>query len=156
MKIFSRKYWDYLKTHNAEILQTLDSTIENLMSSIRDMYSSCMMVEATVSVNHDLVLPILHNVRRALQDFSEMLQIKIHRNFSLATKSTLSINKYLEEFPGLVHFLYIDRVTHRFVAPSLDFDSPETTYLTKKKVYDEFVLYFLPIYSHLTGFDNFY
>lgn len=52
----------------------------------------------------------------------------------LNTKSTLSINKYLEEFPGLVHFLYIDRITHRFIAPSLDFSSMETTSLTKRKV----------------------
>lgn len=98
------------------------------------------MDEAHSSVNHDVILPILYNVRKALQDFTEMFQTKVQRNFSLATKSTLSINKYLEEFPGLVHFLYIDRVTHRFVAPSLDFNSPETTNLTKKKVIDRYFI----------------
>nr|CAD7402307.1 unnamed protein product [Timema poppensis] len=47
--------------------------------------------------------------------------------------SSLTINKYLEEFPGLVHFLYIDRTNHRVTAPSLDFSSEETMSLTKKK-----------------------
>jgi hypothetical protein len=51
----------------------------------------------------------------------------------MATRASLTINKYLEEFPGLVHFLYIDRFNHRITAPSLDFDSEETTSLTKKK-----------------------
>lgn len=51
----------------------------------------------------------------------------------MATRASLTINKYLEEFPGLVHFLYIDRFNHRITAPSLDFNSEETTSLTKKK-----------------------
>lgn len=52
----------------------------------------------------------------------------------IVTRASLTINKYLEEFPGLVHFLYIDRTNHRVTAPSLDFNSEETVTLTKKKV----------------------
>ncbi|XP_046688506.1 Hermansky-Pudlak syndrome 1 protein homolog, partial [Homalodisca vitripennis] len=51
------------------------------------------------------------------------------------TRTSLTINKYLEEFPGLVHFLYIDRTNHRVTAPSLDFSSEETVTLTKKKIW---------------------
>lgn len=50
------------------------------------------------------------------------------------TRSTLNINKYLEEFPGLVHFIYVDRMSHRMIAPGLEFASQETLELTKKKV----------------------
>lgn len=73
------------------------------------------------------------------------------------TKSTLSINKYLEEFPGLVHFIYVDRITHRFVAPGLDFSSVETTSLTKKKVFCYFtldVLYF-KIFANENVYDEY-
>lgn len=53
----------------------------------------------------------------------------------MITRTSLTINKYLEEFPGLVHFMYIDRSNHRVTAPSLDFSSEETITLTKKKVF---------------------
>lgn len=50
------------------------------------------------------------------------------------TRASLTINKYLEEFPGLVHFIYVDRSNHRVTAPSLDISAQETATLTKKKV----------------------
>ncbi|XP_018353157.1 PREDICTED: Hermansky-Pudlak syndrome 1 protein homolog [Trachymyrmex septentrionalis] len=53
-----------------------------------------------------------------------------------STRTSLTINKYLEEFPGLVHFIYIDRNTHRLVAPTLDFTSTETLALTMKKIWN--------------------
>ncbi|KAF4521215.1 hypothetical protein B566_EDAN010755 [Ephemera danica] len=52
-----------------------------------------------------------------------------------AAKASLTINKYLEEFPGLVHFIYVDRSNHRVTTPSLDFSSEETISLTKKKIW---------------------
>lgn len=55
-------------------------------------------------------------------------------NQIICTRSTLNINKYLEEFPGLVHFIYVDRISHRMIAPGLEFASKETLELTKKKV----------------------
>ena len=56
------------------------------------------------------------------------------------TRSTLNINKYLEEFPGLVHFIYVDRMSHRMIAPGLEFASQETLELTKKKVKKKVIL----------------
>ncbi|KAF5273063.1 hypothetical protein FQR65_LT04805, partial [Abscondita terminalis] len=50
-------------------------------------------------------------------------------------EDSLTINKYLEEFPGLVHFIYVDRTTHRVTTPTLDFTSSETVNLTKKKIW---------------------
>ncbi|KAJ8937389.1 hypothetical protein NQ318_015469 [Aromia moschata] len=51
----------------------------------------------------------------------------------MCTRDSLTINKYLEEFPGLVHFLYIDRTTHRVTVPSLDLTTEEGLFTKKKR-----------------------
>lgn len=33
--------------------------------------------------------------------------------------SSLTLHKYVEEFPGLIHFIYVDRTTGRFLAPDM-------------------------------------
>lgn len=52
----------------------------------------------------------------------------------MESRENLSINKYLEEFPGLVHFIYVDRNRHSVILPSVDFSKEETVKLTKSKV----------------------
>lgn len=48
------------------------------------------------------------------------------------TRDSLTIKKYLEEFPGLVHFLYIDRTSHRVTMPALDPNLEETSFTAQK------------------------
>lgn len=33
--------------------------------------------------------------------------------------TSLTLHKYVEEFPGLIHFIYVDRTTGRFLAPDM-------------------------------------
>lgn len=43
---------------------------------------------------------------------------------------SLTLHKYVEEFPGLIHFIYVDRTVGRFLAPDMadcaDMLAPET------------------------------
>ncbi|KAL1510025.1 hypothetical protein ABEB36_004681 [Hypothenemus hampei] len=48
------------------------------------------------------------------------------------TRQSLTISKYLEEFQGLVHFLYIDRNTHRITTPSLDMQAHKAEFIRQK------------------------
>ncbi|XP_039282993.1 uncharacterized protein LOC120348844 [Nilaparvata lugens] len=137
--------WDILKKKHAERVKSGDQssgTVSmsanccNLLSALRDVYQSICFCSCDLRQSEPTVTQIAGNVQTSLHAFSDFLTAKAFRNFTLRSRALLSINKYLEEFPGLVHFLYIDRVDHRLTAPSLDFSSEETNNLTKIKIWD--------------------
>lgn len=45
-----------------------------------------------------------------------------------------NLSKYLEDFPGLVHFVYVDRNRHVVTTPSFDYRRDDSIKLTKTKV----------------------
>ncbi|CAH2047134.1 unnamed protein product, partial [Iphiclides podalirius] len=65
----------------------------------------------------------LKDLTGLLAPYVEFLRVKAMRYFSLGSGETdansLTLHKYLEEFPGLIHFIYVDRTTGRFLAPDM-------------------------------------
>lgn len=130
-----KKYLEFLKTPDPVCLMRIESSTTSFIDCLKNLHRLTCLNEAILSEHHSLIQGVHKDVRHRLQDFSDFLRVKALRNFTLGSRASLTINKYLEEFPGLVHFLYIDRNTHRLTAPSLDFSSEDTTFLTKKKIW---------------------
>lgn len=57
--------------------------------------------------------------------FSTSLSLDVRNN---------NLSKYLEDFPGLVHFVYVDRNRHVVTTPSFDYRRDDSIKLTKTKV----------------------
>ncbi|PNF40203.1 hypothetical protein B7P43_G08272 [Cryptotermes secundus] len=130
-----KKYLEYIKTTDSECLLRVEASTAPFMQDLKELLQLTCFDNKMIDIGRDAVLAVASTVKHRLSDFSSFLKVKALRNFTLGSRASLTINKYLEEFPGLVHFLYIDRFNHRITAPSLDFNSEETTSLTKKKIW---------------------
>ncbi len=57
---------------------------------------------------------------------------------------------YVEEFPGLVHFVFVDRMTHQMTAPSLNISEDDVDRITayvKEQVQNFKAVLFLPLFN---------
>ncbi|KAF6200439.1 hypothetical protein GE061_006742 [Apolygus lucorum] len=69
-------------------------------------------------------------------NFDPLMLSEYEQHVQKPPSEYLNINKYLEGFPGLVHFIYVDRVNHRIIAPSYDFEVTKSEgNLTKNQVW---------------------
>ncbi|CAL7937648.1 unnamed protein product [Xylocopa violacea] len=129
-----KKYMDLLKSRDPESILQIESNTAGFTDNLKELYRLTCFDKNFLKQGVDVLTTVGKLVRQKLNDFSDFLKVKALKNFTLG--SSLTINKYLEEFPGLVHFIYIDRTTHRLTAPTLDFTNPETLALTTKKIWN--------------------
>ncbi|XP_076759749.1 Hermansky-Pudlak syndrome 1 protein [Xylocopa sonorina] len=134
-----KKYMDLLKSRDPESILQIESNTAGFTDNLKELYRLTCFDKNFLKQGVDVLTTVGKLVRQKLNDFSDFLKVKALKNFTLGsypflTTTSLTINKYLEEFPGLVHFIYIDRTTHRLTAPTLDFTNPETLALTTKKI----------------------
>ncbi|XP_046820381.1 Hermansky-Pudlak syndrome 1 protein homolog isoform X3 [Vespa crabro] len=129
-----KKYTELLKSRDPESILQIESNTSGFTDTVKELFRLTCFDRNFLKQGVDVLTTVGRLVRQKLNDFSDFLKVKALKNFTLG--SSLTINKYLEEFPGLVHFIYIDRTTHRLTAPTLDFTNSETLALTTKKIWN--------------------
>lgn len=103
---------------NAEIPTRVDASLTSLVDTTRSAWRVACLGISTLTAA-PLVESAVTMTTEHMTDYCHFLEVKALRNMTLGCRSSLTINKYLEEFPGLVHFLYVDRSTHQLTSPTL-------------------------------------
>ncbi|XP_067656863.1 BLOC-3 complex member HPS1-like [Haliotis asinina] len=124
----------YLEEDPGVVVSTgLETSLRELMKKLKDLFSYLYLSPQTVNVSFREAIQILRDkIRNELSDYRHYLSVKAQRNIPMTS--------YLDEFPGMVHFIYIDRQSNQLTAPSLNITPEEkgkkdATSLVKNKVW---------------------
>ncbi|XP_014255012.1 Hermansky-Pudlak syndrome 1 protein homolog [Cimex lectularius] len=132
LDLLKRQWTENSATGN---LASISSCTHSFVYCLRDLLRFTVYNKYIIWPKCQVTHLIAHRVTTSLTDFKTFLKVKGLENFTMASTTTLSINKYIEDFPGLVHFLFIDRINHRIITPNLELRLHGIVPLTKQKIW---------------------
>ncbi|PVD30652.1 hypothetical protein C0Q70_09925 [Pomacea canaliculata] len=125
---------------NLPLPPDLDSALTEFQKRLKDLFQQLFLLPSSASSDHSLfvsrsiVSKMKVYIQEELMDYRDYLSVKAQRNITMTS--------YLDDFPGLVHFIYVDRHYHQMMAPSLNIISDQgkmdATVFFKEKIWNMF------------------
>ncbi|XP_045467647.1 Hermansky-Pudlak syndrome 1 protein homolog [Harmonia axyridis] len=125
--LMKKKYIEFLKNSSEEALLRAETLALGFLEDLKKLLHLTTVNDGILQSSQKNVIEAAKLVSEKLNSIKDFVRVKAIKNFSLGS--------YLEDFPGLVHFIYIDRTTHRVTSPSINFQTEKPHLLTKKKVW---------------------
>ncbi|XP_053407731.1 BLOC-3 complex member HPS1-like [Mercenaria mercenaria] len=122
------------QSSRAEISPSLERSLKYLYNKLTEVFRVLYLSPRPLmpAVTNALI-SVTELFTKHLGDYRNYLIVKAQRNFTMTT--------YIEDFPGLVHFIYVNRRTNQIMAPSLNItqedihSSHDATQLLKEKIW---------------------
>ncbi|XP_041370625.1 Hermansky-Pudlak syndrome 1 protein homolog isoform X2 [Gigantopelta aegis] len=128
---FKRSLLHYLEeVAGAELPTGLETALLGLHKKLKELFSYLYLSPQDVNVKvQRVIVSMSEQMSQELGDYRMYLSVKAQRNIPMTS--------YLNEFPGLIHFMYTDRQLHQLTAPSFNITCEEgrkdaTQYLKEK------------------------
>ncbi|XP_059159167.1 BLOC-3 complex member HPS1-like isoform X2 [Physella acuta] len=130
-----QKLMDYMET-DIKLQSELESQLKELSKKLKELFSHLFLSPFPHSPQFwNTLSQIKMGMLKELSDYREYLNVKAQRNITMTC--------YIDDFPGLIHFIYIDRHFHQMSAPSLnislkDGESIDATTYLKQKIWSRY------------------
>ncbi|KAG5683849.1 hypothetical protein PVAND_013112 [Polypedilum vanderplanki] len=126
-----KKYVEMLKVMDKSKLLKVESYFPCFMDATKELYKLTYFNENSRRITQEQE-KIIFNISAFVTDkvlkLAEFLQVKAKNNFS--------VSAYLEDFAGLVHFIFVDRQRGTCIFPDINQTAKETSPQIKKKVWE--------------------
>ncbi|KAK7477485.1 hypothetical protein BaRGS_00031249 [Batillaria attramentaria] len=120
------------------MLPELESPLMEFNRRQRELFQLLFLVpksgtgDGGMEAGREVVSKMKVRLQQELMDYRDYLSVKAQRNITMTS--------YLDDFPGLIHFIYVDRQYHQMTAPSLNVISEQGktdgTLFLKEKIWE--------------------
>ncbi|KAK3585451.1 hypothetical protein CHS0354_003298 [Potamilus streckersoni] len=114
-----------------DVPSSLERSLKFLRNKILEIFVYLYLNPRPLSEAMEVTMgEIRARIAKKLSDYREYLIVKAQRNITMTS--------YIVEFPGLIHFIYINRRTNQITAPSLNITSDvDATQYLKDKIWSK-------------------
>lgn len=109
---------EFLKSSSVRyMVSRLESCVSSLMEAFREGFQHFCLPDVSANITLTLeatntLVDVQALLMFGLADYADYLKIKALRN--------VTITSYINEFPGMVHFIYVNRTSNQVIVPTMD------------------------------------